>query len=168
MPGSNSRPNVSEGYEVPTELPGSTGWRAKNQARGHQSKNNTCQKGSREYMRIRTGKKFEISYFIILSKTSDSLVYPWTSYRNNQYNYDDVLLLVRTVNEKSIRYVYSSTVDSLYFLYCTSVVFGKSKLENQKSKVRPDLMRDRKRRSKTKNGVFRSGFFDQKKKAILS
>ena len=25
MPGSNSRPNVSEGYEVPTELPGSTG-----------------------------------------------------------------------------------------------------------------------------------------------
>ena len=29
--------------------------------------------------------------------------------------------------------------------------------------VRPDLMRDRKRRSKTKNGVFRSGFFDQKK-----
>ena len=25
-------------------------------------------------------------------------------------------------------------------------------------------MRDRKRRSKTKNGVFRSGFFDQKKK----
>ena len=26
MPGSNSRPNVSEGYEVPTELPGSTGW----------------------------------------------------------------------------------------------------------------------------------------------
>ena len=23
MPGSNSRPNVSEGYEVPTELPGS-------------------------------------------------------------------------------------------------------------------------------------------------
>ena len=24
MPGSNSRPNVSEGYEVPTELPGST------------------------------------------------------------------------------------------------------------------------------------------------
>ncbi|CAN0086701.1 unnamed protein product, partial [Ascophyllum nodosum] len=24
-PGSNSRPNVSEGYEVPTELPGSTG-----------------------------------------------------------------------------------------------------------------------------------------------
>ena len=30
--------------------------------------------------------------------------------------------------------------------------------------IRPDLMRDRKRRSKTKNGVFRSGFFDQKKK----
>ena len=27
MPGSNSRPNVSEGYEVPTELPGSTGFR---------------------------------------------------------------------------------------------------------------------------------------------
>ena len=26
LPGSNSRPNVSEGYEVPTELPGSTGW----------------------------------------------------------------------------------------------------------------------------------------------
>ena len=26
MPGSNSRPNVSEGYEVPTELPGSTGY----------------------------------------------------------------------------------------------------------------------------------------------
>ena len=26
MPGSNSRPNVSEGYEVPTELPGSTGF----------------------------------------------------------------------------------------------------------------------------------------------
>ena len=25
MPGSNSRPNVSEGYEVPTKLPGSTG-----------------------------------------------------------------------------------------------------------------------------------------------
>ena len=25
MPGSNSRPNVSEGYEAPTELPGSTG-----------------------------------------------------------------------------------------------------------------------------------------------
>ena len=25
MPESNSRPNVSEGYEVPTELPGSTG-----------------------------------------------------------------------------------------------------------------------------------------------
>ena len=25
MPGSNSRPNVSEGYEVPTDLPGSTG-----------------------------------------------------------------------------------------------------------------------------------------------
>ena len=34
--------------------------------------------------------------------------------------------------------------------------------------VRPDLMRDRKRRSKTKNGVFRSGFFDQKEKTILS
>ena len=31
-------------------------------------------------------------------------------------------------------------------------------------RVRPDLMRDRKRRSKTKNGVFLSGFFDQKKK----
>ena len=28
-------------------------------------------------------------------------------------------------------------------------------------------MRDRKRRSKTKNGFFRSGFFDQKKKAIF-
>ena len=26
LPGSNSRPNVSEGYEVPTELPGSTGF----------------------------------------------------------------------------------------------------------------------------------------------
>ncbi|CAM9457800.1 unnamed protein product, partial [Ascophyllum nodosum] len=26
LPGSNSRPNVSEGYEVPTELPGSTGY----------------------------------------------------------------------------------------------------------------------------------------------
>ena len=35
------------------------------------------------------------------------------------------------------------------------------------SLLRPDLVRDRKRRSKTKNGVFRSGFFDQKKKAIL-
>ena len=33
--------------------------------------------------------------------------------------------------------------------------------------VRPDLMRDRKRRSKTENGVFRSGFFDQKKKSYL-
>ena len=32
----------------------------------------------------------------------------------------------------------------------------------KKSYLRPDLMRDRKRRSKTKNGVFRSGFFDQK------
>ena len=29
MPGSNSRPNVSEGYEVPTELPGSTGYAGK-------------------------------------------------------------------------------------------------------------------------------------------
>ena len=28
-------------------------------------------------------------------------------------------------------------------------------------------MRDRKRRSKTKNGVFRSGFFDQKKKFLM-
>ena len=28
-------------------------------------------------------------------------------------------------------------------------------------------MRDRKRRSKTKNGVFRSGFFDQKKKLVF-
>ena len=37
----------------------------------------------------------------------------------------------------------------------------------KKNYLRPDLMRDRKRRSKTKNGVFRSGFFDQKKKAIL-
>ena len=36
-----------------------------------------------------------------------------------------------------------------------------------KDGLRPDLMRDRKRRSKTKNGVFRSGFFDQQKKAIL-
>ena len=34
--------------------------------------------------------------------------------------------------------------------------------------LRPDLMRDRKRRSKTKNGVFRSGFFNREKKAILS
>ena len=33
--------------------------------------------------------------------------------------------------------------------------------------LRPDLMRDRKRRSKTKNGVFRSGFFDQKRKSYL-
>ena len=33
----------------------------------------------------------------------------------------------------------------------------------KKSYLRPDLMRDRKRRSKTENGVFRSGFFDQKK-----
>ena len=29
-------------------------------------------------------------------------------------------------------------------------------------------MRDRKRRSKTKNGVFRSGLFDQKKKRYLT
>ena len=39
-------------------------------------------------------------------------------------------------------------------------IFGKS-LPNQRSPqgLRPDLMRDRKRRSKTKNGVFRSGIF---------
>ena len=34
MPGSNSRPNVSEGYEVPTELPGSTGYTG-NKDRGY-------------------------------------------------------------------------------------------------------------------------------------
>ena len=33
--------------------------------------------------------------------------------------------------------------------------------------LRPDLMRDRKRRSKMKNGVFRSGFFDQKKYTVF-
>ena len=35
------------------------------------------------------------------------------------------------------------------------------------SSLRPDLMRDRKRRSKTKYSIFRSGFFDQKEKNIL-
>ena len=39
------------------------------------------------------------------------------------------------------------------FSSCALLIYG----------IRPDLMRDRKRRSKTKNGVFRSGFFDQKK-----
>ena len=33
-------------------------------------------------------------------------------------------------------------------------------LDSFKTPLRPDLMLDRKRRSKTKNGVFRSGFFD--------
>ena len=46
------------------------------------------------------------------------MVHPWTSYQNNQYNNDEVLFLVRTVNEK-VSYVYSinSTVYGVYF--CT-------------------------------------------------
>ena len=66
---------------------------------------------------ISTGTKFEISYFIIFSKTSDSLVYSWTSYQNNQYNNDDVLFLVRIVNEKvsPLRLQFWSTA---YILYC--------------------------------------------------
>ena len=43
-----------------------------------------------------TGTKFEVPHFIIFSKTSDH----WTSCQNHQYNNDEVLFLVRTVNEK--------------------------------------------------------------------
>ena len=42
--------------------------------------------------------------------------------------------------------------------------FWATKYGGFSERLRPDLMQDRKRRSKTKNGVFRSGFFDQKKK----
>ena len=43
----------------------------------------------------------------------------------------------------------------------------KTKSFNFKYHIRPDLMRDRKRRSKMKNGVFRCGFFDQKKSHLI-
>ena len=45
--------------------------------------------------------------------------------------------------------------------------FSTAFLDSIKNGLRPDLMRDRKRRSKTKNGVFRSGFFDQKKSYLI-
>ena len=52
--------------------------------------------------------------------------------------------------------------------WCRTHVPGKCMVKTNKKKMvltfRPDLRRDRRRRSKRKNGVFRSGFFDQKKK----
>ena len=50
---------------------------------------------------INTGTKCEVSHLHnIFVDIGQSGPHPWPSYQNDQYNNDEVLFLVRTVNEK--------------------------------------------------------------------
>ena len=76
--------------------------------------NNNNNNNSRR--QINTGTKFEVSHlhniFVDIGQSGPS------SYQNNQYNNDEVLFLVRTVNEKvnPLRLQYSSIRSILFVL----------------------------------------------------